>query len=327
MSDPISLPLPIAIITPDGSEVVLRTNPYIGQSLSDSTLRAYRYDLKRFAAWCTDNNRSALPASEETVADYLVAMAGTMTHASLQRRVYAICQAHRVAGYDLSPGAASIRHTLRGIAKAHGTHQRRAAALGSREIRQMLALCSPTDLQGLRDAAILLIGFAGALRRSEITAIDREHLTFLPEALALWMPSSKADRNREGVSVLIPAGKVAATCPIAALRRWIDHAGIKAGPVFRGLTPRHTLTGKRLHNDAIRRIIVRLGTAAGVEIAAHEGLSPHGLRAGFITESYRNGARPEDIMAHTRQTSYDKMRVYIRRSNKMSDHPGLKLDL
>lgn len=302
------------------------TNRYIEASLSGNTLRAYRADLAHFEAYCQAHDCAHMPASTETVVAYLVSTAAQYKWATLNRRLLSIKLAHKMAGHPIDGTAPDLRHTLRGIARVHGTAQRRAAALGTAEVRAMAATC-PDTLTGTRDRAILLVGFAGAFRRSEITAIDVAHLTFQPDVLRILLPRSKADAEGKGVEVVILRGAECQTCPVRALQAWIDRSDTQAGPVFRGIDRWGHILPDRLHADGIRRIVKRAAADSGITVAAHEALSPHGLRVGFVTEAYRAGAREEDIMHHTRHTSAATMRLYVRRSNKMSDHPGRLLGL
>lgn len=292
-------------------------NPYLARSLSEHTLRAYRADAAHFLAYCTQTGATPLPASPGTIAAYMAASAKAYAYSSLIRRLGTIAHAHRLAGHPLDTRDPLIRHTLRGIARIHGTTPRRAAALGSREVRAMAEGCPPT-LTGLRDRAVILIGFAGALRRSEIVSIDVEHLTHQPDSLRITLPQTKTGP----AEVVVLKGSARQTCPVRALERWIEASATQLGPVFRGIDRWGVISHERLHADGVRRILLRAAAKAGISVAAHETLSPHGLRAGFVTEAYRNGAREVDIMNHTRHTTAAQMRVYIRRSNRLSDHPG-----
>jgi integrase len=303
-------------------------NPYLVQkTLALNTNRAYRADVAHFAAFCAANGLGGpMPAEPEVIAAYLASIARTHAVTTLSRRVRAIVQAHHAAGLNLGSNQEVIRQTIAEITRQHGTAPRRAAALGTHEMRQLIATCG-TDPTGTRDCAMLLIGFAGALRRSEIVGIDFEHLTFQPDSLRLLIPRSKSDQKGAGAEVVIPNGRDRQTCPVQALRRWLTVSATQYGPVFRGIDRWGAISQERFHPDGVRRIVQRAAERAGITVAAHEGLSPHGLRAGCVTEAYRKGARPEDIMAHTRHRSYSTLRIYIRRSNKLSDNPARLLGL
>jgi integrase len=140
------------------------------------------------------------------VAAYLAALAGLYSHAALERRLAAIGHQHRLRALEWSAGHLAIRSTLRGIWRQHGSRRRQAAALTSVELRKLVAAC-PGDLAGLRDRALLLLGFAGALRRSELVGLDREHLRFTEAGLRLLLPRSKTDPDGKGIELGLSRGK------------------------------------------------------------------------------------------------------------------------
>ncbi len=146
---------------------------YRAEADAAETLRAYRADLACYRAWCAQEGRAAgIPAAPETVGAYLASLAPRYRLATLRRRLAALARAHRTAGHRLDTGHPAIRETLRGIARRHGAPQRRAAALATAEVRRLVAACRG-DLAGLRDRALLLLGYAAALRRSELAAVER----------------------------------------------------------------------------------------------------------------------------------------------------------
>jgi integrase len=220
----------------------------------------------------------------------------------------------------------AIRETLRGIGRAHGEPARRAAALTTPEIRRLVEVCGD-DLSGLRDRALLLLGFAGALRRSEIVGLDAAHVRPTPTGLRLMIPRSKSDTAGEGAEVGITLGSQADTCPVRALQVWLVAAEITDGPIFRRVTQWRTVGKQRLHPDAVRQILIRRADAAGIKGTLLEPVTPHGMRAGFVTTAYRNGVPDEEIMHHTRHRSLTTMRSYVRRAKLGTASPSGKLDL
>lgn len=325
---PADSPAPHAIASPPGalSRPGEPATAYALAALSEATRRAYRADWRHFSAWCRAAGHAPLGASPAAIADYLASLAPTHGRAALRRRLAAIGQAHRLAGHTGWTVPGLVRATLRGILRRHATPPRKAAALTSTEIRA-LAAAAGQGLTGSRDRALLLVGFAAALRRSEIVAIDREHLTRIPAGFHLLIPSSKTDPEHAGAELVIPVGRNRETCPVRALDRWIELSATDFGPLFRRIDRWGTIEAERLHPDSVRLILARLAARAGITVPAHERLSPHGLRAGFITETYRAGARDEAIMAHTRHRSHAAMRGYLRRAKLGQDNPAKLLDL
>lgn len=291
-----------------------------------NTRRAYAADWRDFSDWCAQAGVEPLPAAPEAVAAYLASMARTHAPATLRRRLASIARAHRQAGRQFWRGHPAIAGTLRGIGREHGRPQRRAAALATPEVRKLVAACGP-DAAGLRDRALVLLGYAGALRRSELVAVDREHLRFGAEGLRLAIPRSKGDAEGRGEEVAVPRGQRRETCPVRALEAWLEASDCRFGPVFRPVDRWGGIERFRLGAGAVRRILLRRAAEAGVEGTALEPVGPHGLRAGFVTQAYQAGLRDEEIMAHTRHRDLKTMRRYVRRARLMQDSPAKRLGL
>ena len=291
-----------------------------------STLRAYAADFAAFRAWCEAHGFGAIPAEPETVGAYLAAAGLGYALATLRRRVAAIARVHRMARQPLDTRHPAIRETLRGIARTHGEPPRRSAALTTEDIRRLVEGCSD-ELPGLRDRALLLIGFAGALRRSELVGLDVAHVSKTQTGLRLLIPRSKSDKAGKGAEIAIVRGRSAETCPVAALSAWLRAAGIKDGPIFRKVTQWNTVSRNRLSTDAVRQILLRRAAGAGLRGTTLEPITPHGLRAGFVTTAYRNGVPDEEIMGHTRHRDLRTMRSYVRRAKLGKASPAGKLGL
>ena len=303
-----------------------KAKAYQAAADAPATLRAYVADLANFKAWCHAHSLQPMPASPETVGAYLAAAGLGYALPTLRRRVAAIARAHRIAKYPLDTKHPAIRETLRGIARTHGEPARRSAALTTEEIQKLVEVCGE-DPAGLRDRALLLLGFAGALRRSELVAIDVGHLRTTPNGLRLMIPRSKTDGEGAGEEIGIARGSQAETCPVRAVRAWLRAAMIADGPVFRRVTQWGIVGRKRLHPDAVRQILRRRAAAAGIQGNVLEPVTPHGMRAGFITTAYRNGVPDEEIMGHSRHRSLTTMRSYVRRAKLGTKSPSGKLGL
>src|SRR4051812_9582028 len=275
---------------------------YARASLAPATLRAYQAGGQAFSEWCQLSGRTALPAAPATVAEHLASQPFAATHPV-------------------------IHHTLRGIHRAHGRPARRSAALATPEIKRLVAACRTRSLADLRDRALLLLGYAGALRRAELVAVEREHVSFTPEGVRLQIPRSKTDTTGQGAELGIPRGAKPETCPVRALEAWLEASGCRFGPVFRKVNRWGDVEPAALHPDAVRQILRRRAAQAGLTVSGLERLSPHGLRAGFITEAYRQGARDEEIMDHTRHRDLRTMRGYVRRTRLLTESPVKKLGL
>lgn len=315
-----------APVSADALAALAAAIDFAGQALAPATLRAYRADWQHFCAWCSAAGWPALPAAPEAVAAYLASLAATHTNSAMVRRLAALSRAHRLAGRPWPVAHPAIRNTLRGIQRKHGRPPRQAAALATEEIRRLVATCDHT-LAGQRDRALLLLGYAGALRRSELVVVAREHITFDKDGLRLLIPRSKGDQANQGASIGIPRGVTPETCPVRALEIWLKSTKCAHGPVFRAIDARGTIDRRALHPDAVRQILARRAALAAIAVPSGERLSPHGLRAGFITQAYINGARDEQIMDHTRQKDLRTMRGYVRRAKLVTDSPAKLLGL
>jgi len=299
---------------------------YLIAADSPATVRAYTADWTHFSQWCRARGVKPMPASPSLVGEYLADLGEGYARATLRRKVAAVARACRLGGQPLDTRHPAIRDVLRGINRTHGSPAKRAQALDIDDLQRLVATCEDS-LAGLRDRAVLLLAFAGALRRSELCGIEVEHLTWKPRSLELLLPRSKTDQEAEGVRIGIPRGKNEETCPVRALRAWLQSARIERGPVFRGVTRQGTTRSGALSGEAVRLIVVRRAKLAGIKATRLEPISPHGLRAGFVTTAYRNGVPDEEIMGHSRHRSLTVMRSYVRRSKLSQASPAGKVGL
>ena len=298
---------------------------FLRASKAPSTYRAYRSDWLHFSAWCDGRTASSLPAAPETVALYLVALAETHRPATLTRRLTSIAKAHATAGH---PNPATTQHavvaeTLQGIRRTLGTAQPGKTPLLTADLIQVLAHL-PSGLAGIRDRALLLTGYTGGLRRSELAAFTVDDLAWVSEGAVLTLRRSKSDQAGQGRKVAIPRGAHAATCPVIALHQWLKAAGILSGALFREVD-RHGKVGELgLHRDSVGGILKRAVARAGFDPVEFAG---HSLRAGFATQAARNGASAFDIMRQTGHRSITTVSRYVREGQIFRDAPASKLGL
>lgn len=299
---------------------------YARQALSKASLRAYRADWTHFLDWCGERGLSGLPATVETVCDYLASMAETHARATIERRLVTIAQAHKLANQPWVPGHPRIRATLRGMFRLHGRPPVKAAAIELDEVRKILAAL-PASTVGLRDRAILLLAFAGALRRSEIARLRRTDIAIGREGLRVLLTRSKSDQTGEGQVIGIPRGQNRQTCPVEALIRWLRAAPTE-GAIFRGIRADGTVLDAPLHPNSVGEIIKTRAAQAGLRPeSAAERITAHGLRVGCITALYKSGISDEAIMGHSRHRDLKTMRGYVRRGRLMKESPVRALGL
>ncbi len=302
-----------------------RARAFIVAAKASNTLRAYRADWKHFKAWCAEHGQASLPALPETVAYYLTALAGTHKPATLQRRLTAITKAHQAAGHA-SPAStqhACVSEILKGIKRTVGTAQPGKEPLFTLDLRKMIRAL-PDNLQGVRDRALLVMGFAGGFRRSELTALDINDVAETDEGLVLWLRRSKTDQEGKGSKIALPWGSHEETCPVRSYRAWKADAQLTQGAVFRGVDNRGQLASDRLDSNSVARIVKRAARRVGLDPVPYAG---HSLRAGFCTQAYLNGVPELAIMRQSRHKSLDTVRKYIRDRSLFRDNPAAKLGL
>ena len=201
---------------------------YARAEKAPATRRAYKSDFALFRAWCETKRVPALPAEPETVAAFLAAEANRGTNPStIGRRLAAIRYAHKLAGHEPPTNSEAVKATLRGIRRTAGSAPARKAPATADKVLAMVDKAD-TDIKGLRDRALLLLGFAGAFRRSELVALDVADLQFCAGGLRVTIRKSKTDQEGLGATIAIARGSIA--CPVDAVRAWIKAAGIVDGP-------------------------------------------------------------------------------------------------
>ncbi|MGA2891187.1 MAG: site-specific integrase [Terracidiphilus sp.] len=292
-------------------ELIGKTKTYIRGANSPATIRAYRTDFEDFTQFCCEHDLPFLPASPTTVTFYIADRADSLAAATITRRLTAVTKTPQAAGFSDSPS--SSRHfvaskTLKGIRRAIGTAQHGKDPLLTADIRRIVESC-PENLAGLRDKALILIGFAGAFRRSELAAIDVADHSFRKEGLVIDLRRSKTDQEASGRQVGIPLGSDECTCPVRAVRRWLTETKITEGPLLRAIDHHGHVASHGLHKDLVGWILKRAALRAGMKT---EPLGGHSLRAGHVTQAAMNGVNERDIMRQTGHRSHVTLGKYIR---------------
>ncbi|MGK7871601.1 site-specific integrase [Falsiroseomonas sp. E2-1-a20] len=309
----------------DLTEAAERARGYARQARAQSTRRSYAIAWTDFCQWCDARGLLALPASPETVGLFLADRAQTHRPASLRLRLVAIGQAHRLQGHALDPRHPAVREVWAGIRRQHGTAPRQATAATSEVLRDALReLARRPGLRPLRDRALLLVGFAAALRRSELVALDDADLRPVPEGIVLTLRRSKTDPDGASTEIALPHGQHALTCPVRAVQAWLEAAGIASGAVFVSVTRGGRATATRLSDRDVARVVKAAFAAAGYDPASFAG---HSLRAGFATSAARAGVPEHAIMQQTRHRSAATLRGYVRRGGLFRDNAASKVGL
>ena len=324
MADTIAL---VPIKKPDASPLVAaaaRAEGYFRAAQAENTRRAYGSDWKHFSTWCRATVQGSLPASPETLVLYLSMLAETAKVSTLTRRISAISQAHQAAGFETPTAHLAVRKLMAGIRRRKGTAQVGKRPLATADLRGLLESLDPRRILDVRDRALVLAGFAGAFRRSELVNLDVSDLEFNPAGLIVNVRRSKTDQEGQGRRVGIPYGSTAATCPVRALEAWLAILGADEGPVFRGVNRHGQLGSRRLTGQSVALVIKRLARRAGME---DRDLAGHSLRAGLATAAAAAGVSERAIMAQTGHRSLATLRKYIREGSLFLENAAAKVGL
>jgi integrase len=301
-------------------------------SLSAKTVRYRRSQLRRFADWCRIHGRDSVPASAETVGLFLTDMADRYRPSTVGVFLSTIAFAHRVASEPFDP--LLFAPLMRGIRRTHGTARRQAAAITVGELRAIVDTL-PNTADGLRDRAVLAVGFAGALRRSELIGLDIGgtqasvgSVEIDRQGAHILLRRSKPDPFGKGLARWLPRG--GSPCPVEALERWLAHARIASGPVFRRVRVGGAVGTTRLDVDSVsfivRRAVYRHALLSGAR--EHEArlrmqeVTSHSLRVGFVTSALMAGVSCEDIAQHIGWRTTELVFRYARPTDPFRDNPA-----
>jgi len=300
------------------------TRLYVHHARAANTLRAYRSDWAAFESFCREHDLSILPSDAATVAAFAADAARRLRANTIERRLTAIAQAHRIAGFANPAQDVLVRSVMAGIRRVKGTAQHGKAPLSPDQLRSMLAAAGD-DLQAARDRALLLVGFAGAFRRAELVALQYEDVAFTGQGLVVTIPKSKTDPEGAGQTIGIPYGSVPASCPVRALQAWLERSGIASGFLFPAIGRwGREVTTRPICDHQLAKVIKRLAAAAGLDAASFSG---HSLRSGLATFAAEGGASERSIMDQTRHRSLKQVRKYIRRGSLFQDNAAARTGL
>jgi site-specific recombinase XerD len=305
------------------AEIADRASEFIRQSKAKNTIRAYRADWDHFTAWCKAHGQSSLPATADSVALYVADLAASLKPATITRRISAISQAHQIAGMESPTRAAKVRLVLAGIRRTLGTAQEAKTPVLVDDLKRMIARL-PEGLLGVRDRALLLIGFAGGFRRSELTALDRDAVEITRDGLVVTIRRSKTDQEGEGRKIGVPYGSNPATCPVRSFQSWLESSGITEGPVFRPINRHGKMAAKRLSGAAVADIVKKYVEALGLDASHFAG---HSLRSGLASSAAAAGASERSIMNQTGHRSEKMVRRYIKDGSLFRENAAAVLGL
>ena len=274
---------------------------FINAAIADNTRRAYQQDLKDFLLW-----GGVVPCSPETLAAYIADRAQTFSVHTITRRVVGIGRAHVSQGFADPAKTDLVRTVLRGVRRVKGSAQRQVDPLLKSDVVGIMSKME--GIKGHRDRALILLGFAAALRRSELAALDFQDIEFVREGLVVHLRRSKTDQIGEGRKIGVPWGRSSA-CPVKAVEKWLEISKIESGPIFRAINRGGKVGQAQLSSQSIALILKGYARDIGLNPA---NISGHSLRSGLVTSAIQAGVAVHKIQQQTGHRSVEMLARYIR---------------
>jgi len=315
----------------DIKSLELETLKNLKNSKAANTLRAYKADFKDFSAFCVKNGLSSMPTEPKILSLYLTHLSATSKFSTLKRRIASISVLHKLKGHYLDTKHPLIMENLHGIKRVKGTNQKSKKPILINELKLIINVIDQylsnnelgaTDCiiqessknirNKIRDKAIILVGFSGGFRRSELVNIDYEDIEFVAEGVKIFIKRSKTDQSGEGMIKAIPYFDNKFFCPVLALKYWIDNSEIKSGKLF------------NISDKSIALIIKKYASLAGLDPNKYGG---HSLRSGFATSAAESGAEERNIMAMTGHKTSQMVRRYIHEANLFKNNALNKIKI
>ena len=284
-------------------------------SKANNTLRAYKSDFRDFGAFCAKHGFNSLPAEPKVVSLYLTHLSAKSKISTLRRRIVSIGVVHKIKGHYLDTKHPVIIENLLGIKRKKGSIQTGKKPILIKHLKEIINVIDEQKIEKikkLRNKTLILIGFGGGFRRTELISIDHEDIDFVQEGVKITVKRSKTDQFGEGMIKGLPYFSNEKYCPVINLKNWLTLSKIKTGPIFRRFAKGSILTSHRLTDQSVVLIIKDCLKLAGIE---NQNFSGHSLRSGFATVAADSGADERSIMAMTGHKTTQMVRRYIRDAN------------
>jgi site-specific recombinase XerD len=299
----------------DIKSIELETLNNLKNSKSPNTLRAYESDYKDFSAFCIKNNFNPLPADPKILSLYLTNLSQTSKFSTLKRRIASISIIHKLKGHYIDTKHPIIMENLLGIKRKKGSNQKAKKPILINDLRAIIDVINKATIKErrkLRDKALILVGFAGGFRRSELVALEHEDIEFVREGVKIFVSRSKTDQSGEGMTKAIPSFNNALYCPVIHLQNWIYELKNSKGKVF------------SISDKSVALIIKKYANLAGLDGNKYAG---HSLRSGFATSTAESGAEERNIMAMTGHKTSQMVRRYIQEANLFKNNALNKIKI
>ena len=302
-------------LTTNIKNLELETIKNLRNSKSENTIRAYQSDYNDFLLFCSKNGFQAMPTQPKILALYITHLSSFSKYSTLKRRLASISILHKTKGHYIDTKHPIIIENLMGIKRANGSNQKGKKPLLINDLKILINVINESkekDKRKIRDKALILIGFSGGFRRSELVDIEYDDLEFVAEGVKIFVKRSKTDQSGEGMTKAIPCFDNEKFCPVKALRKWTEIVNIRNGKIF------------NISDKSVALIIKKYANYAGLDSNKYAG---HSLRSGFATSTAESGAEERSIMAMTGHKSTEMVRRYIKEANLFKNNALNKLKI
>ena len=299
----------------DIKSLELETLKNLKNSKAGNTLRAYQADFKDFSAFCFKNGLSSMPTEPKIMALYLTHLSSTSKFSTLKRRIASISVIHKMKGHYLDTKHPIIMENLHGIKRAKGSNQKSKKPILISDLKLIINAIdqsNQSEKKKIRDKALILVGFSGGFRRSELVNINNDDVEFVSEGVKIFIKRSKTDQSGEGMTKAIPYFDNKLFCPVINLKNWINYLEIKSGKIF------------NISDKSVALIIKKYAFLSGLDSSKYGG---HSLRSGFATSTAESGAEERNIMAMTGHKTTQMVRRYIQEANLFKNNALNKIKI
>ena len=299
----------------DIKNLELETIKNLRNSKSTNTLRAYQSDYNDFSLFCSKNGFQVMPTQPKILALYITHLASYSKYSTLKRRLASISIIHKTKGHYIDTKHPIIVENLMGIKRTNGSYQKGKKPLLINDLKLLIKAIDESkekNIRKIRDKALVLIGFSGGFRRSELVDIEYADIEFVEEGVKIFVKRSKTDQSGEGMTKAIPYFDNINFCPVKALNKWVVEAELKEGKIF------------NISDKNVALIIKKYANHAGLDAHRYAG---HSLRSGFATSTAESGAEERNIMAMTGHKSTEMVRRYIREANLFKNNALNKIKI
>ena len=302
-------------LLPDIKRLEIETIKNLKNSKAANTLRAYQSDYKDFLLFCTKNGFNSLPADPKIISLYLTHLSSTSKFSTLKRRIASISVIHKMKGHYIDTKHPIIMENLLGIKRRKGSNQKAKKPILINELKEIIKVIHENkkeEKKMLRDKALILIGFSGGFRRSELVNIHFDDVELVTEGVKIFIKRSKTDQSGEGMIKAIPYFENKLYCPVVSLKEWINYMKIKSGKIF------------QISDKSVALIIKKYVSLSGLDPNKYGG---HSLRSGFATSTAESGADERNIMAMTGHKTTQMVRRYIQEANLFKNNALNKIKI